>query len=224
MKILIVSATTLEVQPTLDYLEINGIKLDFFTYSIKNHIIYTLVTGVGALNTAFSISRFQYLKNIDLAINIGIAGSYKIDFPILSIVQVQKDRFADLGVEESDGSFKDVYEMALCNGQQYPYNDGWLASKIHDSFFTNLPNAIGITLNTSKGTQKSICQMISKYNPDIESMEGAGFIYACSMFDIPSIQIRAISNNVEPRNKSNWKVSEAIKCLNEKLVQLILDN
>ena len=63
--------------------------------------------------------------------------------------------------------------------------------------------------------------LIKKYNPDIESMEGAVFHYVCLKEQIPFIQMRAISNIVGDRNKANWKMKEAIEILNSELIQLI---
>jgi len=55
----------------------------------------------------------------------------------------------------------------------------------------------------------------------VESMEGAAFFMACEQFEIPCIQIRAISNKVEKRNTANWDLSLAIKNLNNKVEKII---
>ncbi len=52
-------------------------------------------------------------------------------------------------------------------------------------------------------------------------MEGAAFFYACLMTQAPFLQIRAISNYVEPRNKDNWNIPLAIDRLNEVLAQMV---
>ena len=41
-------------------------------------------------------------------------------------------------------------------------------------------------------------------------MEGAAFFYVCSMEHIPFIQLRAISNRVELRNRKAWKMDLAL--------------
>jgi futalosine hydrolase len=46
-------------------------------------------------------------------------------------------------------------------------------------------------------------------------MEGAAVYFVCNEMNIPVIQIRAISNYIEPRNKSNWDIKKAIKSLEE---------
>ena len=41
-------------------------------------------------------------------------------------------------------------------------------------------------------------------------MEGAAFMYACLIHDLPFAQVRAVSNVVERRNREAWKMADAI--------------
>jgi futalosine hydrolase len=52
-------------------------------------------------------------------------------------------------------------------------------------------------------------------------MEGAAFFYACARVELASIQLRAISNWVEPRNRDAWNIPLAISNLNQSLAQLL---
>jgi len=103
MKILIATATSLELTPFLEHLEKNGSKKSFFEYEYKEHSIFPLVTGVGALHTAFALARFTEIKNIDLAINAGLCGAIDKSLHLGDVLEIDQDRFADLGVEEADG-------------------------------------------------------------------------------------------------------------------------
>jgi len=71
------------------------------------------------------------------------------------------------------------------------------------------------------GNSQSISAIKKKYNFQIESMEGAAYLYACKMLDIKGYQIRAISNYIEDRNRENWKVEEALNNLTKTTVQLL---
>ncbi len=79
----------------------------------------------------------------------------------------------------------------------------------------------GITINTVHGNKKSISKVISLYQPDVESMEGAAFFYACNKFNIPALQLRSVSNYVERRNVKNWNIPLAVKNLNEAVISLL---
>ena len=59
-----------------------------------------------------------------------------------------------------------------------------------------------------------------QFNADIETMEGAALHYVCLQEDIPFIQIRTISNFVGERDKTKWKLKDAIENLNIELDKL----
>ena len=99
MKILLVSATTFEIAPYIDYLEKNYTKKSFFEFEQKDVSIYILVTGVGAMNTAFAMARLQNIQTYDLAINVGVAGAFNPNIQLGTVFEVYKDRFADIGVD-----------------------------------------------------------------------------------------------------------------------------
>jgi futalosine hydrolase len=52
-------------------------------------------------------------------------------------------------------------------------------------------------------------------------MEGAAFHYVCLMEQVPFIQFRAVSNYVAQRDKTKWKLKQAIQTLNDKLVFIL---
>ncbi len=221
MKLLVVTATSLELTPLISFLEKNAVKKSFFEYDFKGNSIFPLVTGVGAMQTAFGLSRFHEIKQIDLAINIGICGSYNRDITLGTVLNITKDRFGDLGVEEADGSFTDVYEMELVQKNKFPYADGWLLNDLKEKYNPSLKSVSGITVNRVHGTKNSIELISQKYNPDTESMEGAAFLYACKTMDVDCIQLRSVSNYVEPRNRANWQIEQALENLNTTLISYL---
>jgi futalosine hydrolase len=42
-----------------------------------------------------------------------------------------------------------------------------------------------------------------------ESMEGAAAAHVCALHDVPFLEVRGISNLVEDRNRSRWRIIEA---------------
>lgn len=219
MKLLIVSATEFEILPLLEYLNKNYKNKDnrrFFSNKID---IYTLITGVGTVHTTFSLATFLAQKQFDLAVNVGIAGAFNRNLNIGDVLQVINDRFADTGVEEADGTFTDTFEMQLTDWNEAPYVNGKLYSPILDNHF--LPQVSSITVNKVAGTAENISKINQKYPADLESMEGAAFFYCCLLHQIDCMQIRSVSNYVEPRNKDNWNIPLAIDNLNDVLIEMI---
>ena len=76
-----------------------------------------------------------------------------------------------------------------------------------------LPRVRGITVNTVHGHEPSIAAVKARWDPQVESMEGAAFMYVCLMYQVPFAQIRAVSNAVERRNRQAWQVGEALEAL-----------
>lgn len=203
IKILLLSATELEIKPTLEFLDQNtfsGLKIDI------------CIGGVGMVNTAFELGKRSHVAYA-LAIQAGIAGSFG-GRSIGSVVNVIGDCFSELGAED-DGAFLSIDDM----------NFGTQKVMIHQPFksqlINSLPEVFGITVNTVHGRNKSIQQITQRLQPEIESMEGAAFIYAANQSNWQALQLRAISNMVEKRNKDNWNIPLAIKNLNTTLVQLV---
>ena len=83
------------------------------------------------------------------------------------------------------------------------------------------PKLRAITVNTVHGSEDEIEKIRQRLNPQVETMEGAAFFFACKMAQVSCIQIRAISNYVERRNKANWDIPSAVKNLNDEIVKLL---
>ncbi len=219
MTILITAATPFEIEPLKKWLDQN-FRLDGNTYQKEKLQIQLLITGVGSTLTAFHLATYLAHHKPGLAINAGVAGAFTQNLKIGAVVNVIADRFADLGVEEADGSFTDVHQMGLLPADSPPFQNGNLynLSGLENDF---LPKVNAITVNKVHGTTASIEKIVNRYSPEIESMEGAAFFYACLQNEIQFLQIRSISNYVEPRNKDNWNLPLAIENLNNVLIELL---
>lgn len=220
MKILIVSATIFEVAPLQAQLEQHFASTQPFQYHKGSLSVYLLVTGVGMTATAFALGKLLGEEGFfQLAINAGIAGAYNRDLQMGEVVQVVSERYGDLGVEEANGDFTDVFELGLLDGKAFPYqNDRLELPKSKFDFFRKVH---GLTVNKVHGSSTSIDAITQKYNADVETMEGAAFAYACLQSDLPCVELRAISNYVEPRNRNNWNLPLAIEQLNKALWELL---
>ncbi len=213
MHILLVSATPFEIAPTLAWFETHFQQKSAGVFEKKNLVVQTLVTGVGMTASAFQLGYLFAQQRPEWAINAGIAGTFDPHLKIGDVVQIVSERFGDLGVEESDGSFTDVSELGL------------LASATLSNPQPPIPNLLpcnGLTVNKVHGAATSIQKIREKYpEAQVESMEGAAFFYACLAAGVPFAEIRSISNRVEPRNREAWDLPLAIKNLNEVLVEML---
>ncbi len=210
MKILVTAATELEIQP---------LRKMAATSSLKRKPDF-LVTGIGMTATAYHLAKIFYKEKYDLAVNVGLAGSFKKKISVGEVVHVVSDCFADLGAE-SGNKFLTLAEMRLQEKDRFPFrNEKLLNTQAKKySVLKHVRQVSAITVNTVHGNEKTIKNVVRKFNPDIESMEGAAFFYVCMHEKILCVQLRAISNYVERRNKNNWNIPLALK----NLTQVTLD-
>ncbi len=220
-KILFITSTSAEA----DILKrINGMIPFQDEYRFGNYEINLLIAGIGSIATAWTMKQWLSMNDKpDLAINAGIAGSFKDEFAPGDVVLPLSDCFADSGVEDGNNFFT-LSEAKLISADEFPYKNGMLYA---DPFYFNkikniLKPVSAITVNTATGSETTRDKLVKKFNPDIETMEGATFFYICSRENIPFLALRAISNKVEPRNKSNWNIPLALNNLSEKLIDVLL--
>lgn len=220
MKILIVAATELEIMPFLEHLDQKAKKLSFFDFEIYGHSIVPLVTGIGGVKTAFALATFPDMRLVDLVINVGLAGAVDKSIALGSVVQVAKDKFGDIGVEDADGSFIDVFQLGLENADKYPFANGYLINEKNKKH-ANLPSVSSISYNMVSGSAPTISSRYEQTDGLIESMEGASLAYACRCMDVAYIQLRAISNYVEPRDRNSWQINLAVDNLSAALINYL---
>jgi futalosine hydrolase len=218
MRILIVAATQPEVQPLMDSLGMQRSDEDedlFVTRHTSVANCSVLITGAGMVTTAFALGRHLPHNVYNLVINLGIAGSFDRNIKLGDVLEITKDTFAELGAE-NDTQFISIEQLGLGAGIFNP------TSSL--SYFTKkvtIAKATAITVNTVHGNTASITTIVDRLNPQLESMEGAAFFYACRELKVPCVQIRAVSNYVEKRNRDNWKIGLAVKNLNTFALDLI---
>jgi futalosine hydrolase len=202
MKILIVSATALEIAPFVAF----------------NYDVEVLITGVGAPACMYALTKKMQNGNYDFVIQAGIAGTFKNTFALASTYIVSHDLFADLGISENE-MFYTLFDTGFADANTMPYTDGWL---LNDGLIqVGLPMAKSITVNTVSDNFDTTEMYKRKFDADIESMEGAAFHYVCLQEKIPFLQLRSISNFVGERTKTNWKIKEAIDNLNDNLKKIV---
>jgi futalosine hydrolase len=139
-----------------------------------------------------------------------------------SVIHITTDRLADLGAEDGD-AFLSVYDLHLLGEDEFPFTRGRLVNSVPpgNAALEQLPVGDAITVSTAHGHPATIARAVERYNPHVESMEGAAFMYACLVHGMPFAQVRAVSNIVERRNRAAWKMGDAIDALGSALLTII---
>lgn len=194
------------------FLLISATQQEILPYLQTNHHHDVLITGVGIPSTILRLSRQLAHHHYDLVVQAGIAGAFESSFARHGdVVQVSKDAFGDLGAFEN-GQFLDLQQMEL------NFDPIWIQS---GGIKTDLPEVKGITVQTVTNDKMILSALASKWQADIETMEGAAAAYVCQQKQVPFVQIRGISNTVGNRDKSHWHTGQAITNMNNALVAVI---
>jgi futalosine hydrolase len=179
------------------------------------HSIEVLVTGVGMVATAAHCAQALARRRYDMAFNFGLCGSFDPEFRPGAVVHVTEDRLSELGAEDDD-VFLPIEDLGLGQSSiivnhSVPQNPALLA----------LPRVCGITVNTVHGSEATIAAVRQRCSPQVESMEGAAFAYACALAAVPYAQVRAVSNIVERRNRDAWRLDVAVSALNDAALRIL---
>lgn len=221
MKILVTAATTLEIQPFLQWLAHESQPVSAQRFRIADCEIDVLIAGIGMMHTAFSLGRYLATHRPEIALQAGIGGCFGAHWELGSVVMVEKEYLADLGAEDHH-QFKDLFDIQLWQPSQPPFTHNALVNSFAGlPFLPQLQKTTSVSVNMVSGSAATIARLEEKYQPGVESMEGAAFHYACLTEQVPFLQLRSLSNYVEIRDKSKWKIPLAVKTLNETLVQTV---
>jgi futalosine hydrolase len=170
--------------------------------------------------TAAWVSRLLAQQRFDLAFDIGLCGSFRSSLPPGTVVHVVSDRLTELGAEDEE-SFLTIHELKLLGEDEEPFEGGAIVNRNPPPAVSHLQGANGITVNTVHGNMQSIRSIVARHDPDVESMEGAAFMYGCAIAGVQFAQVRAVSNVVERRNRAAWRVSEAIDGLGRTAIEIL---
>ncbi|MDR1227319.1 MAG: futalosine hydrolase [Prevotellaceae bacterium] len=179
--------------------------------------------GVGALATAYSLTSLLKEHKFELALNVGIAGTFYPKFELGSAVVVEQEKLADFGVASAQG-FQDIFTAGLINGHSAPFMHGVLHCPCLKDFpaLKDVPKVKGLTVSTLLEEDVHVRKRASLYGAEIETMEGAAFFYVCLQESVRFLQLRGISNVVGMRDKSKWKITEALESIVEVVKSVVV--
>jgi futalosine hydrolase len=177
-----------------------------------------LAGGVGpaaaAASTASALTLALATSPYSMVLSLGIGGGFKGQAEIGSLVVASQIIAADLGTETPEG-FRTVDELGF--GSATVSVNLSLAARIVEAFHAaNLQVTQGPVLTVSTVTgSAATAEELAKRIPGAaaEAMEGFGVATAASQLGLPCLEIRSISNCVGPRDRSAWRIGDALQAL-----------
>lgn len=204
-RILVVTAVTAEKDSAL-----RGLSKD----TGDNPSFSVLAGGAGPVAAAVATAK-ELAENVyDLVISAGIGGGFPGKAEAGSLVVASRIIAADLGVETPDG-FSSLQELGF-GTNTIDINQDLVGEVVEVLLAAKLPVSVGpvITVSTATGSAARAQELAGRVpGAAAEAMEGYGVALAAQAYGVPILEIRAISNRVGPRDRSAWKMKEALEVL-----------
>ncbi|MDP8961450.1 MAG: futalosine hydrolase [Actinomycetota bacterium] len=172
------------------------------------------VCGMGRASTAFHLARLL-LDPPQAVLQFGVGGAFADGPPVGGVALATEDVYADLGVAGEERWLPaDVLGIPLLERGDTRYYDAFpCAAEPTAAAAATLgaPSGRFVTVETVTGTAERAHELALRHRPIVESMEGAAAAHACALDDVPFVQLRAVSNLVGPRDRSAWRLDEAVQ-------------
>lgn len=176
------------------------------------------LSGVGPLEAAVSLMRrlaadHQRLRAV---VNFGIAGAYRCRRPddpeaqLLDICLAERELFGDFGI--SFGS--DIEPLGASAGagrHDYVLDEALLRRARQILEASSLSYRLGtfVTVAGASGTAARGASLQRRYRALCENMEGVAVARVCREYSLPLVEVRVISNLIEDRPGTAWRIEEA---------------
>ncbi|MGK5631079.1 futalosine hydrolase [Streptomyces sp. URMC 123] len=158
----------------------------------------------------------------DLVVSAGIGGGFAPRAPLGSIVVADALVAADLGAESPDG-FLSVTDLGFGRTTHLPSPEltGRMAAALERSGSFPVLVAPVLTVSTATGSAGRAAELLARHpRAGAEAMEGFGAAEAAAALGVPVAEVRAVSNAVGPRDRSAWRIPEALDALRDAFAAL----
>jgi futalosine hydrolase len=183
--------------------------------------------GVGKVNAAHSTTLMLENYSVDILVLFGIGGGYSGEAG--DIVVAESESYGEEGVLTKEGwESMEFTGFPLLKGEIEYYNTfpmdtaliQYAIKALKDAGF-NVSSGNFITVSQCSGTREAGEIMRKRFNGICENMEGAAVAHICTMYRVPMIEIRGISNIIEDRDMKKWNIKKAASNCNEAVIELI---
>ncbi|ANX10747.1 futalosine hydrolase [Fictibacillus arsenicus] len=173
------------------------------------------LAGVGPISAGIQTAKALAADEYELVINMGIAGGFADKAEVGSLVIANEMVSADLGAESPEG-FITLDELGFGASTRVEA-DGDLGEILLEAIkAAGISVRVGniLTLSTVTGTVETTSKLQHREPGALaEAMEGYGVAMAAKEFGLPVLEIRSISNPIGPRDRSAWRIKDALVTL-----------
>lgn len=202
-----------------------GLTLYKYKGRIQDKSVIYIVSGIGKTNASRGTTLLIEKFSPCLIVNFGVGGAYPSSgLKIGDIAVAEKEIYGDEGIYLKNGfhTAEAIGIPLLVKARRRYFNKFQLDKKLldkalkssnlvtrHSSLVTHVKSGTFVTLSTCTGTLKRAKELEKTFHAICENMEGAAVAHVCTLYEIPMVEIRGISNVVEDRDKKKWNLKLA---------------
>lgn len=179
--------------------------------------------GVGPAAAAACTAALLALDGpYDAVVAAGVAGGFTGHAEPGSVVVADRVVLADLGADSPEG-FLPLDELGL--GQvavDLPAEHvRWAVDRVSAGSVAGPVVGTVVTVSTVTGTDERATALAARLDAAAEAMEGGGVLCATRPHEVPFVELRTISNAVGRRDRSRWRLPEALSALSAAVAALV---
>lgn len=182
-------------------------------------------TGIGVVNTAQALTWALETRLPSLVLQFGIAGAYvPSGLPVGAVALATEEIYGDLGVLTPDGwQPMDLIGFPLLPGDPPRFNRFPLNLDLVHRAAEACGGEAGpfVTVSTCSGMQSAGDEIHARFGALCESMEGAAAAHVCALYGVPFLEVRGVSNLVEDRDRSRWRIPQAATAAQDAVMKIV---
>ena len=224
-RILLLAATEAECRPVLTQMTRILMEGNGRNGMIAGRGCRLLTTGVGPANAAHTLTREAEREPPRIVAQFGIGGAYvPSGLAVGDVAVASEEIYGDLGAEAPDRwlSMEEI-GFPTVSGPAPLYNRFPLDLERAERVASACGGSVGafLTASTCTGTERRAAELYARFEPVCENMEGAAAAHVCALYRLPFVELRGISNLIENRDRSRWRVQEAVLAAGRAVVDAV---
>lgn len=165
--------------------------------------------GIGAVNTAHALTCVLQALRPGLVLQAGVGGAYlAAGLEKGDVVLASEENYGDLGVRTREGwQPAELIGIPVLPAEQAYFNRFPLDEALVAQALRVLASARAgpfVTVQECSGLASLGAERAARFGALCENMEGAAAAHLCRLYQVPFLEVRAISNQVEDRAPQHW--------------------
>lgn len=181
--------------------------------------VIVFAAGMGKTNAAHGLTALLEIRAVRGVVGFGVAGAYDGSGLSLGDVALASSAvYGDEGVETPGGwiSTEGIGIPLLERGGMRAFNridlDEGRVRRAADALAAGGVHVrVGpfVTVSACSGTAARGAEVAARFGGICEGMEGAALAHVAALYGVPFLELRAVSNLVEDRDLSRWRLADA---------------